>query len=77
MEFVYNDPLKLIQKYHEKNLKFITLKTPSSVASAANFNSNAHNKLGERFQIMIYFVGAGFFIILVTFWMAILSTRAI
>ena len=77
MEFAYNDPLQLIEKYHEESLKFITLITASSVASLANFNSDAHNKLGEGFQIMVYFVGAGFFIILVTFWMAVWCTLGI
>ena len=71
-EFIYNDPLALIQEYHKESISFITLKTASSLADVVNANVGEHNKLGDRYQIMIVFVAVGILILMITFWMAIL-----
>lgn len=72
-EFIYNDPLALIQDYHLENTAFITLKTASSLADTVNANCVEHNRDGERYVKMLYFVSAGFVVLLITFLNAAVS----
>jgi len=72
-QFHYNDPLKLIDKYHEKNTSFITLKTASSLAYITNLNCEEHNKMARSYQWMIFVVGISIINTIFTFWLAILT----
>lgn len=71
-EFIYNDPLALIQEYHNESISFITLKTASSLADVVNANIVKHNNMGGKYRIMIVFVTVGILILMFTFWGAIL-----
>jgi hypothetical protein len=72
-EFIYNDPLTLIQEYHLEDTTFITLKTASSLADVVNVNCAQHNITGERYKWMLIFVGIGIVVLLITFLQAAVS----
>ena len=72
-QYTYNEPFELIQKYHDQDLTFITLKTSVSWADVINENIEYHNDRAKKYKWMLVTIGLGLINLIFVFWLAIFS----
>jgi hypothetical protein len=70
-EFVFNDPVEFIQKYHENDLDYIKLKMAATLASTSMENYVSINKRARQYKTMLYLMATSIVILMVTFWGAL------
>jgi len=72
-KFVYVDPYELIQKYHEEDIDFITLKTASTWSLFITENHDNHNNSAKKYKYMLIFIGLGLGTLIIGYCFLIIS----
>jgi hypothetical protein len=69
----YDDPLYMIQKYHEETPSYAVMITASTWADAVNKNRDFYNNKAKGYRWMLVFLGLGLAVLVITFWIQVIQ----